>query len=79
MLELYVLIGSIVCLIWIIMIVALILNGFDILSLFLNPIDIYNIVQVNVFGCILLTLISNIILLPYSIIYWLYKLCTYGR
>ena len=52
----------------------------------LNPVAIYKNVKVNYFGCFVLTLVHNIILLPFSICYWLYKLgwlfwklCTIGR
>lgn len=49
------------------------------LSLF-NPIRNYNKwTQFNWFGIIVLTILINIILLPYAIIYWVYKLLTVGR
>lgn len=55
------------------------LVGFD-LSIF-NPIRNYNKWRkMNWFGVIITTLILNILLFPYAIIYWLvYKLFTVGR
>lgn len=44
-----------------------------------NPLCIYQTCNVNWFGCFLLTLISNIILILPAIVYWFYKLCTVGR
>lgn len=45
----------------------------------LNPLCIYQANNVNWFGCFLLTLILNIILILPSVVYWFYKLCTVGR
>ena len=45
----------------------------------LNPIAIYKNQKVNVFGCIVLTLLCNITLCLAAIYYWFYKLCTIGR
>ena len=45
----------------------------------LNPKVIYKNCQVNIFGCIMLTLFMNTLLLYTAIIYWFYKLCTFGR
>lgn len=44
-----------------------------------NPLCIYQTYKINWFGCILLTLISNIILILPAFCYWIYKLCTFGR
>ena len=44
-----------------------------------NPLVIYEDFEVNIFGCILLTLLFHILLLPPALFYWLYKLCTVGR
>jgi hypothetical protein len=51
-----------------------------------QPMDIFNPIrnykewsQFNWFGIIVITLILNIIFLPYAIIYWIYKLFTVGR
>ena len=44
-----------------------------------NPCFIYNHTKVNWFGAIFLALIVNITLPFTSILYWLYKLCTFGR
>ena len=43
-----------------------------------NPIVSYEYFNVNWFGCILITLLSNIILILPAIVYWFYKLCTVG-
>ena len=48
--------------------------------LFFNPIRNYNKWRsMNWFGVGVCTLFLNIILLPYAIIYWIYKLFTVGR
>lgn len=49
------------------------------LSIF-NPIRNYNVwTQFNWFGIAILTILLNIIFLPYAIVYWIYKLFTVGR
>lgn len=45
----------------------------------LNPLFIYKQIDVNWFGALLLTLVANVIFVPYAILYWLYKLCTIGK
>ena len=45
----------------------------------LNPIWIYNHTKVNIFGCILLTVLFNVICPIVTFGYWFYKLCTVGR
>ena len=46
----------------------------------INPLYIYETVQVNWFGCIVLTILAHLVAGPIiSIIYWFYKLCTVGR
>lgn len=49
----------------------------------LNPREIYELWDVNYFGCVLLTLIFNLLCPIWSIIYWFSKLmkfiCTVGR
>ena len=46
----------------------------------INPRYIYQNVQVNWFGCIVLTILAHLAAGPIiSIIYWFYKLCTVGR
>ena len=45
----------------------------------LNPLFIYEYIDVNWFGALLLTLVANVIFVPYAISYWFYKLCTVGR
>ena len=52
------------------------LEGFQ----WINPLYIYQTVQVNWFGCIVLTILAHLAAGPIvSIIYWFYKLCTVGR
>lgn len=46
---------------------------------FINPIYVYMLNKVNVFGCILLTILGNIMFPYYAIWYWFCKLCTVGR
>ena len=48
---------------------------------FLNPIANYykNWTNMNWFGVIFWTIIVNIVLCPYAVCYWFYKLCTFGR
>ena len=50
-------------------------DGFE----FVNPIWLYKKYKVNRFGSILIALLFNILCFPFSICYWLYKLCTVGR
>lgn len=46
----------------------------------LNPKDIWNKYEnVNIFGCVLLTIFLNLLVPTISIGYWFYKLCTVGR
>ena len=45
----------------------------------LNPLFIYKHIDVNWFGALLLTLVANVIFVPYAILYWFYKVCTVGR
>ena len=46
----------------------------------LNPIRNYNKwCKINWFGISVITIILNIIYLPYAICYWIYKLFTVGR
>lgn len=46
----------------------------------INPRYIYQTIQVNWFGCIILTILAHLAAGPIiSIIYWFYKLCTVGR
>lgn len=50
-------------------------DGFE----FVNPIWLYKRFTVNYFGAGLLTILFNILFLPFACCYWLYKLCTTGR
>ena len=45
----------------------------------LNPIAIYREYEVNVFGCIVLTILGHLIIPWIALFYWFYKLCTVGR
>jgi hypothetical protein len=51
------------------------ISGFN----FLNPVEFYKNIKVNLFGAFFVTFIFNALLAPYAIIYWIYKLCTVGR
>ena len=46
---------------------------------FVNPIWLYKKYKVNWFGALVLSILFNILTLPFSIFYWIYKLCTVGR
>ena len=46
---------------------------------FLNPIWLYKNTKFNIFGTIIFTILFNILILPYALIYWFYKLCTVGK
>lgn len=55
------------------------INNWNSLSIF-NPIITYNKWTVfNWFGVAIITILLNIVLLPYAIVYWIYKLFTIGR
>lgn len=50
---------------------------------YLSPVDIYHNTNLNIFGCIILTILRNILCPVMSIIYWIgkffYWLMTVGR
>lgn len=46
---------------------------------FVNPFVIYENVNVNWFGAVLLTIGANLLFPVISVCYWFYKLCTVGR
>jgi hypothetical protein len=46
---------------------------------FVNPIWLYKKYKVNWFGAGLITILFNILSLPFAFCYWFYKLCTVGR
>ena len=50
-------------------------EGFE----FVNPVWFYKNIKVNIFGAIFCTIVLNIAILPWALVYWLYKLCTVGR
>lgn len=54
-------------------------NDLESIPYLINPVKIYRANKVNIFGCILLTLLLHLIFPYYAIIYWIYKLCTVGR
>ena len=51
----------------------------EVLADALNPIAIYQSTNVNVFGCIMLTILGHLLLPWVAPFYWFYKLCTVGR
>lgn len=56
------------------------LKGMKLSTIFFNPIINYRRwAKLSWFGVYFITIIINIIFLPYSLIYWIYKLFTYGR
>lgn len=46
---------------------------------FVNPVFLYKRYKVNWFGAFFLAIIFNLLIFPFAIIYWIYKLCTVGR
>lgn len=46
---------------------------------FVNPIWIYKHYKVNYFGCLMMTILYNLVCPMISFCYWFYKLCTVGR
>lgn len=44
-----------------------------------NPKGIYNNINVNWFGCLLLTVLFNLLCPVMTICYWFVQLCTFGR
>lgn len=45
-----------------------------------NPIRNYNTwIHINWFGIVIITLLLNVVFVPYAIVYWIYKLFTVGR
>lgn len=49
-------------------------DGFE----FVNPIYIYKNSKVNIFGAIIVSIFMSLICPIGTIIYWFYKLCTFG-
>ena len=77
MVELILLIGFVEVTANIIFLISV--RNWNSLSLF-NPIRNYNTwAQYNWFGIAIITTLLNIILFPYAISYWIYKLFTVGR
>ena len=50
-------------------------NGFE----YVNPKWIWEHYQVNIFGCLCLSILFNLLNPLGTICYWFYKLCTVGR
>lgn len=46
---------------------------------FLNPLYIHKNTKLNWFGTVLICIVANLAFGPMSLLYWLYKLCTFGR
>jgi hypothetical protein len=44
-----------------------------------NPLDIYEDIKVNWIGAHLIAFLCNILFTVLAAIYWIYKLCTFGR
>lgn len=77
MVELILLVGFVETMINLVFLIEV--KKWDSLSLF-NPIRNYNTwTQYNWFGIVILTALLNIVLFPYAISYWIYKLFTVGR
>lgn len=77
MFELFLLIGMVEVIVNLVFLIEV--KNWSSLSL-LNPIRNYKTwTQYNWFGIAILTILLNIILLPYAISYWIYKLFTVGR
>lgn len=75
-----VLVGSPIVMLNIVTILFVLDYGISSMDEVFNPLTIYELhPMINVFGCILITLLGTIIFLPWAIIYWFYKLCTVGR
>ena len=45
----------------------------------LIPTNLYDVLPVNWFGAWFLSILANIIGLPFAIGFWIYQLCTIGR
>ena len=58
---------------------ATITEDFDELEDMFNPIAMYDNSNLNIFGVTVLTIICYIIFFPAAILFWFYKLCTFGR
>ena len=61
------------------MLVAVGIQGVELIDGFLNPKTIYENRRVNKFGCTMLTLFFNVFFIVHAIWFWFYKLCTVGR
>lgn len=54
-------------------------EGWNSLYIF-NPIRNYNTwTQLNWFGIAVITILLNVVFVPYAVVYWIYKLFTVGR
>jgi hypothetical protein len=50
-------------------------TGFE----FVNPVYVYNTTKVNVFGAVVVSLLLGACFPICTMLYWFYKLCTFGR
>lgn len=53
-------------------------TNFRLADLFI-PANLYDAIRVNWFGAWFLSIIANIVGLPFAIVFWIYQLCTIGR
>lgn len=53
--------------------------GFEGLEDLFDPVVRYNTGDFSLFGVVIITILLNIAFAPMAIIYWFYKLCTFGR
>ena len=54
-------------------------SGWNSLSIF-SPIKNYNKwTHLNWFGIAIITLLLNVVFIPYAVVYWVYKIFTVGR
>lgn len=62
------------------LVLMIVTQGFnDVGLVWLNPKWVYDNVKVNWFGAGFLAFVGNALFIPFSVCYWLYKLCTVGR
>lgn len=56
-----------------------VMDGYNVGLRILNPKCIYEVTNVNYFGCAVLTILLNLLCPIVTICYWFYILCTVGR
>ena len=62
-----------------IFVVVTLTDDMDVLERMFNPITMYYNSNLNIFGVTVLTIIDYTIFFPAAILFWFYKLCTFGR